>query len=427
VVFRVRGTPLALLALLPHAAGGVRGQAVGACVLMAAQPPLAQALASAGAAPCLVELLAEEEPAAAPSLARALAPMLEVPSARAAALAAGGAASLCTAMLSCADTDGRLALALALAALVRGEWALAYEASGWPALLAILSLQATATTAATAASAPAADPAALHMDVARGAAGVLIGSPVARDALADDALALRFLARCLAALATQPGAADERTLAHGAAHAVTLALQCEHAEVHAEALSVVPVFAEQPPLASALASTGAAPAIVRRWRAAEPTAVASLARALRSMLGDETARSAALAAGGAAALGAALTDCADADGRLALALTLAALVRGDVTAVESTAGWSAVLAVLCTAAAAAAPEMREFAVAAGTPLLAALDDVPLPSRRLGDTAARPAPPAPSRGGVASHQYSFDTDDGRGGAPRASPSTGLDLD
>ena len=88
------------------------------------------------------------------------------------------------------------------------------------------------------------------------------------------------------------------------------------------------------------------------------------------------------------------------------------------------------LAALCAAAATAAPEMREFADAAHAPLLAALDDAPPPSRQLGGVAARPAPPAPSRGGAAATQYSFDLDDGRS-APRATASAaakgGLDLD
>ena len=109
------------------------------------------------------------------------------------------------------------------------------------------------------------------------------------------------------------------------------------------------------------------------------------------MIEDEGARTAALSAKGAAALGTALLGCTDADGRLTLALTLSALVKGDWAALQAAAGWAAVIAVLTAAASTVSPTIKEFAEAAGPPLLTAVDD----DAHLGMPKTRPAAPASS--------------------------------
>lgn len=153
-------------------------------------------------------------------------------------------------------------------------------------------------------------------------------------------------------------------------------------------------------LAGALAESGAATFLSELIGSSAPDATPPLAQAVRSMIEDnEGARTAALAAGGAAALGAALLGCTDADGRLTIALTIAALVRGDWAALQAAAGWAAVVAVLSVVAASVSPTMAAFADAAALPLLTAVDDDHAlghaPRRPAGVSSGAPQPPRPA--------------------------------
>eukprot|EP00966_Prymnesium_polylepis_P247251 5717379-Prymnesium_polylepis.1 len=79
--------------------------------------------------------------------------------------------------------------------MLRGDWRTAYDAAGWPVLLAVLTV------------APLADGgAALHAEVAR-AAAALMADALTRNALLADLDGLRFLAATLMPLVTAPAAA----------------------------------------------------------------------------------------------------------------------------------------------------------------------------------------------------------------------------
>jgi len=102
------------------------------------------------------------------------------------------------------------------------------------------------------------------------------------------------------------------------------------------------------------------------------------------------ARGAALEAGGAAALGTALLGCTEADGRTVLALTLAAVVRGDVGAAQAACGWQGIIAVLVAAAATVSTPLRELAAAAEPGLAAAVAGASPKAPGTAQPAAAPA-------------------------------------
>ena len=371
------GTHLAVHALLVHADAAVRAQALAVFVQMCNGPELAAALAEAGAIKTLVRLVADAEPPAAAPLATTLRTMtVASEAARREALAANGVAALSGALLGCPDLDGRRALALALSTLLDGDWSAAYDAAGWPAILAVLHI----------ASAPPPEPShsltTLHLEAARGASALLASKSASRAALNADTSALRFLTHCLTTLVAQPGMVEaEALLVTGASHALVGALTSGHDELIHESTHQLLSLVRIPALIVPLAAAGAAPAIVGVLGTAEPSAAGFLGKALGTMIAEfENVRSATLDAGGVAALSHALLALHEApdsggqhtDGKLAVALTLAELVRGDFGAVAAAGGWRALLATLATAAATASPAMRQLADAATHPLLDAL-------------------------------------------------------
>ncbi len=409
------GTPLAVHTLLSHADHHVVDQAVGTLLKLSSEPALAGALAEVhGAVVSLVGLIAASEPLAAVPLAAALGAMLECrPEARGAALEAGGAAALGAALLGCPEAEGRLALAFTLAAVVQGEWVAVYEACGWPAILAVLNVHVAAKAAGS--SLVAANPRgeALHIGTAKGTAALLVANSAARDALAADPTALRFVTHTLGACTSDAALVADGTFALGAAYAVVLLLGCAASpEYAAEGLQAALQLATDAKLADALAHAGAVPPLVGLIAASEPRAAVPLVAALGAMLESRPeVRGAALEAGGAAALGTALLGCSEAEGRTVLALTLAALVRGDVDAAQAACGWPGIVAVLVAATATVSTPLSEFAAAAAPGLTAAVVSVSPVSA----AAARPAPPsvavakpvAPLAGPQAS--YAFDDD------------------
>ena len=398
------GTPLAVHSLLSHSDHTVVDQAVGALIKMCAEPLLAAALADVpGAVGALVGLIVSSDESAAVPLATALGQILAAkPDARGAAMGAGGAAALGTALLGCPEAEGRLVLATTLATVVQSEWGVAYEACGWPALLAVLNLHVAATAAGTAKP----EGEAQHIEAARGTAALLTSSAAAREALAADPNALRFVAHTLGACVSTPELSADPSFALGTAHAVVLLLCASAAELVAEGMTAVLQLAAAPRLAAALASAGAAPHLVRAIAAAAPPdAAVPLAKALGAMLEEEPgARGAALEAGGATALGTALLACSSADDRLVLSLTLAALVRGDLGALQSACGWPAVVAVLTATAATASGPMAEFADSAAASLASALPTGATPAATSAATPAEPAAEsAAAQSPVASHR------------------------
>ncbi|KOO27043.1 hypothetical protein Ctob_004130 [Chrysochromulina tobinii] len=142
---------------------------------------------------------------------------------------------------------------------------------------------------------------------------------------------------------------------------------------------------------SALAQAGAVPLLIVHMSASEPNAAVPLAAALGAMLESwPEARGAALEAGGAAALGTALLGCTEADGRTVLALTLAAVVRGDVGAAQAACGWQGIIAVLVAAAATVSTPLRELAAAAEPGLAAAVAGASPKAPGTAQPAAAPA-------------------------------------
>ena len=423
------GTPQAVHALLSHADHHVVEQALTTLLKLSGERALAGAFAEVpGAITSVVFLIGASEPNGAVPLAAALGAMLESwPEARGAALEAGGAAALGTALLGCTEADGRLALALTLAAVVHGDWDAVYAACGWPAVLAVLNVHVAAKAAAAQkgmmdaflASNPRSE--ALHKASAEGTAALLARQGAAREALSADPTALRFVAHTLGACMSDEAVADG-TFALGTAYAIVLLLGCAASrkyvgtEYAAEGLHATRQLATNPKLAGALAQAGAVPLLVLHMSASEPNGAVPLAAALGAMLESwPEARGAALEAGGAAALGTALLGCTEADGRTVLALTLAAVVRGDVGAAQAACGWQGIVAVLVAAAATVSTPLRELAAAVEPGLTAAVAGASPKAPGTAQPAAAPAAgeavtkPKSLVGPQAVHMYAYDDD------------------
>ena len=399
------GTPRAVHALLSHNDHHVVEQSLATLLKLSGDRALAGAFVEVpGAITSVVFLIGSSEPNAAVPLAAALGAMLESrPEARGAALEAGGAAALGTALLGCTEADGRLVLALTLAAVVRGDWDAIYAACGWPAVLAVLNVHVAAKAAAAQkgmleaflGSDPRSE--ALHKASAQGTAALLARQGAAREALGADPTAVRFVAHTLGACTSDEALVADGTFALGTAYAIVLLLGCAASrkyvgtEYAAEGLHATRQLATNPKLAGALAQAGAVPLLIVHMSASEPNAAVPLAAALGAMLESwPEARGAALEAGGAAALGTALLGCTEADGRTVLALTLAAVVRGDVGAAQAACGWQGIIAVLVAAAATVSTPLRELAAAAEPGLAAAVAGASPKAPGTAQPAAAPA-------------------------------------
>ena len=205
------GLAHALVPLLAHADAEVLSRAVALAAAMATDGALAAALAEASAAPPLVALVAGAADGAAPATlglgaARALLPVLEGAAAGAAgapqlarqqARDAGGVDALSRALLAAAgggDAESRLLLTCALGTLLDGEWHLAYEAAGWPVLLAVLEMGGASESAQQRA----------YLEAAAAAARLIV-QPLPRQALATDAAPLHFVSTLLLDLAREGG------------------------------------------------------------------------------------------------------------------------------------------------------------------------------------------------------------------------------
>ena len=408
------GTPLGVHTLLSHTDAAVKAQALAVVVQMCHLPRLASAFAESGAVATVVAHIADIEPLAAGGLATALRAMTAgSDAARREALTVRGVPILCKALLGCPDLGGRYGLAHALSTLLKGEWAVAFEAAGWPALLAVLSLATPPVLEGQQAVDPTAHTA-MHAEAARGAAALLVTNKASREALGEDANALRFLTHCLTSLTLQPDMEADEMLALGASHALVATLESAQIELVDDGARALIQLANQPRLVAPLAEANAAPAIVRVLGSVEPAIAAPLGHALGTMVAtSEEVRRAALAAGGAAAVSIALLKmqtqgaALHAEGRTILALTLAALVRDDWSAVHEAGGWQALVAALAAAAANASPAMRQLADAATPPLLDSLSRTPA-SAATG--AAASAPLVGGDPGSAPANYSFDDDE-----------------
>ena len=141
----------ALAILLGSADTEIRAHAASAAAAMASVPALVAALADAGAATALVDIVKAEGPArsgGALAAARALNAMVVNDAARNEARKAGGARALGAALEASDTQEGRTLYALTLASLLRGDWADAFEAAGWqPVLSALLAAASTASPA----------------------------------------------------------------------------------------------------------------------------------------------------------------------------------------------------------------------------------------------------------------------------------------
>ncbi|KAL1519633.1 hypothetical protein AB1Y20_023144 [Prymnesium parvum] len=380
------GGAFALPTHLQHADADVASQAVTAVMHACAHPPLVAPLAEAGAAPAVVSALRAAHPTAAGPILSALSSMIATESARLAALNAGATHALAALMLGSDDVAMRRAVASTLGALLQGEWRAAYDAAGWPVLLAVLHLgehpdapRVLPQVALTAAS--------------------LVGDDVARQGLLVDLTALCFVAKFLGAAVLDPSAAPDPTLARGLAFAVAAMMRLADEPAAAEGARLAVAMCHAPPLASPLADAAAVPLLVARLRRA-PAApdAARLARAMGALAETEYARAALLSSEAVGALCAALDGAADADSKLAVALALAALLRGDWRPVTLAAGWGPLLTTFAVAASSVSPAMRALADAAAAPMAEAL---------LHPQPAAAAPPAAAAASHAAPPWSSD--------------------
>ena len=355
----------AVAALLGHADAELRAQAVGAAAAMSAHPPLAAALAEAGAAATLATLLRS---GADPAAALALGTLAEASDAARAAALRGGRRPLARRRAARQRRRRRSRRGRAHAGVARARRVGAGVRRGGVAGAPLHPAARRRDGGDGAAPAHA----------ARGASNLLL-TEANRLSLVADPRAVHFLARALGSLSAQAqqGAPSDRALALGTAHAYALLLRSSAPELVAEAVAAIASMGAQ---ASALAEAGV-PAALALLKSDDPLVAAGAARAPRRPRRRRGARAAARASGAVDALAAALTACADGERKMTLALTLASLLRGGhPTGVD----WPAIVAALATAAGAASAPMKQLADAVAPALTDAL------------AAPKPAAPAPTR-------------------------------
>ena len=352
-------------------------------------------------------MLSEVEPPDAPPIANALRAITASSDAARQEAQSMGVGALSQALLGCPEVEGRRAIALALSALLDGNWTRAYEAAGWPTLLATLHLASVSSSSADGSEV---ELAVVHADALRGATSLLVGSAASRDSLAADPNALRFLSHCLTSylIANPASVNDEPAFARGAAYSLVASLNSPHKELVVEGTSALLKLVDVSGMIAPLVEAGAAPALVKLLSSADTLTAMPLGKALGAMINtSESVRKSVLDAGGAAAVGKALLTLQSsgaamhAEGRLALALTLANLVKDDYAAVKDSVGWGALVAALAAAASQTSPAMQQLADATAPPLIAAVDDLYKP-RPIGSSA----PVAGSTSGIAA-KFSFD--------------------
>ena len=243
-----------------------------------------------------------------------------------------------------------------------------HERFGWPVVLVTMQLSGSAAQRQ------------LAMEAARGAAALLAQQPAARQSLAADLQALRFLAHALAALALQPeGGEAEPLLLRGAARTVALQLGCGVTDLATEAAATATRLCRGPSAAALMAEAGVTEAIVRLLPSVDDATLrASLLGTLTLLCEVEPARRGAPA--GAAVLSRALEQAADNEAQLLASNALAALAHGDPAVLLEAGGAPLLLQLFLAAAASLSPSMRSLADAAAPVLLAQQQQQPAPAR-----------------------------------------------
>mmetsp|Transcript_10755 Transcript_10755/g.34036 ORF Transcript_10755/g.34036 Transcript_10755/m.34036 type:complete len:434 (+) Transcript_10755:1-1302(+) len=378
------GAPAAAVRLLDCFDLEIRTAAAGAVAALARLPLFAEGLAAAGGGASLARLLGQTALADEPrvhAIASAMTPLLVDEASRGAARAAGGVTALSGALQAIGSSDTRLALLVALDALVGGDWGLAHTEAGWAPLIGALSQSSKAIVLAA----------------ARAAAATL-ETPGGRDSLANGRDLLLVCATLWALSREHASLAAGASAAHVALLRRPAGLEADgEGGLLAPALALLVEVAEEPRLAGRLAAAGALPALLPLLQGEHALVVA---RSLSPLLKDDAVREAACTTANVRAVAAALLAAEREEARLALSLALVELVDGDFGRVHAAGGWPAVVAALAAAASTASPQMASLASGAFEPLVSFL---PAEASALSKAPTQPASPSALVDALALHE------------------------
>ena len=380
------GAPAAAVRLLDYFDLEIRTAAAGAVAALARLPLFAEGLAAAGGGASLARLLGQTALADEPrvhAIASAMTPLLVDEASRGAARAADGVAALSGALQAIGSSDTRLALLVALDALVGGDWGLAYTEAGWAPLIGALSQSSKAIVLAA----------------ARAAAATL-ETPGGRDSLANGRDLLLVCATLWALSREHASLAAGASAAHVALLRRPAGLEADgEGGLLAPALALLVEVADEPRFTGRLAAAGALPALLPLLQGEHEHALV-VARSLSPLLKDDAAREAACTTANVRAVAAALLAAEREEARLALSLALVELVDGDFGRVHAAGGWPAVVAALAAAASTASPQMASLASGAFEPLVSFL---PAEASALSKAPTQPASPSALVDALALHE------------------------
>lgn len=204
------------------------------------------------------------------------------------------------------------------------------------------------------------------------AAAQLVSEESPRQQLEADPAGLRLVGQKLSSLA-RDSASSTPPIALGLASVALSMGNASDAQLMAEGSLILTEMSSAPHLASAIIEAGAIPMLVSILRNSPPTVnVAVLARSLADMSQEEYIRATILSSNAIPALCSALNLATDPETKLALALSIATLLRHDVAPVVECAGWECALHILVVAASSVSPALQTFANAASPPMAEAL-------------------------------------------------------